>query len=52
MGVNVKIVSYEWGEYFKCLCNGEDLIGMMGWNGDNGDLDNFLNILLSCVVVK
>ncbi len=27
---------------------GEDPSGMMGWNGDNGDPDNFLGTLLSC----
>ena len=52
VGVNAKIVSYEWGEYLKRLRNGEDPTGMMGWNGDNGDPDNFLNTLLSCAAVK
>ena len=52
VGVNAKIVSYEWGEYLKRLRNGEHTTGMMGWNGDNGDPDNFLNTLLSCASVK
>ncbi|EJS90378.1 hypothetical protein AAUPMB_02436, partial [Pasteurella multocida subsp. multocida str. Anand1_buffalo] len=25
---------------------------MMGWTGDNGDPDNFLNTLLSCAAVE
>ncbi|EFL79501.1 truncated dipeptide transport protein [Actinobacillus pleuropneumoniae serovar 2 str. 4226] len=31
---------------------GEHSTGMMGWTGDNGDPDNFLNTLLSCNAVK
>ncbi|MFO1336735.1 MAG: ABC transporter substrate-binding protein [Burkholderiaceae bacterium] len=41
IGVNAKLVTYEWGEYRKRLQQGEHLTGMMGWNGDNGDPDNF-----------
>lgn len=52
VGVNAKIVSYEWGEYLKRMRNGEAPTGMMGWNGDNGDPDNFLNTLLSCSAVE
>ncbi|EEF15636.1 dipeptide transport protein DppA2 [Actinobacillus minor 202] len=52
VGVNAKIVSYEWGEYIKRQRDGEHKTGMMGWNGDNGDPDNFLNTLLSCAAVE
>lgn len=52
VGVNAKIVSFEWGEYLNRMRNGEHATGMMGWNGDNGDPDNFLNTLLSCPAVK
>ncbi|HHW7570982.1 TPA: ABC transporter substrate-binding protein [Mannheimia haemolytica] len=48
VGVNAKIVSYEWGEYLKRLRQGEAATSMIGWTGDNGDPDNFLNTLLSC----
>ena len=41
IGVNAKLVTYEWGEYRKRLQQGEHLTGMMGWTGDNGDPDNF-----------
>ena len=41
IGVNAKLVTYEWGEYRKRLENGEDMTGQMGWTGDNGDPDNF-----------
>lgn len=52
VGVKSKIVSYEWGEYLKRMRNGDHLTGMMGWTGDNGDPDNFLNTLLSCASVE
>lgn len=48
VGVNAKIVSYEWGEYLKRMNKGEHTAAMGGWTGDNGDPDNFLNQLLSC----
>ncbi|MCK3657636.1 peptide transporter [Pasteurellaceae bacterium Pebbles2] len=52
VGVKAKIVSYEWGEYLKRMRNGDHTTGMMGWTGDNGDPDNFLNTLLSCSAVE
>lgn len=52
IGVEAKIVSYEWGEYLKRMAAGEHTAGMMGWTGDNGDPDNFLNTLLSCNAVE
>jgi dipeptide transport system substrate-binding protein len=47
IGVNAKLVTFEWGEYRKRLQNAEDMTGQMGWTGDNGDPDNFF-FLLSC----
>ncbi|KKK36397.1 peptide ABC transporter substrate-binding protein [Mesobacillus campisalis] len=47
IGVNVKIVSYEWAAYIDQLRNGEHSIGLIGWVGDNGDPDNFLYSMLS-----
>jgi dipeptide transport system substrate-binding protein len=41
IGVNAKLVTYEWGEYRKRLANGEETTGQYGWTGDNGDPDNF-----------
>jgi dipeptide transport system substrate-binding protein len=51
VGVNAKIKSYEWGEYLKRARQGEADTILMGWTGDNGDPDNFLNVLLSCEAV-
>jgi dipeptide transport system substrate-binding protein len=41
VGITAKLVTYEWGEYRKRLQQGEHTTGMFGWNGDNGDPDNF-----------
>ncbi len=41
IGVNAKLVTYEWGEYRKRMANGEEVTGQYGWTGDNGDPDNF-----------
>ena len=41
VGVNAKLITYEWGEYRKRLANGEETTGQYGWTGDNGDPDNF-----------
>lgn len=52
VGVKAEIKSFEWGEYRKRMQNGEHQMGMMGWTGDNGDPDNFLNTLLGCNSAK
>jgi len=41
IGVDAKLVTYEWGEYRKRMANGEEVTGQYGWTGDNGDPDNF-----------
>ncbi|WP_068081981.1 ABC transporter substrate-binding protein [Polycladidibacter stylochi] len=49
VGVNVEIVTYEWGEYLKRSSQVDrDGAALLGWTGDNGDPDNFLGVLLSC----
>ncbi|CAM5773923.1 ABC transporter substrate-binding protein [Labrys miyagiensis] len=47
VGVNAKLVTYEWGDYRKRLQNGEASLPQMGWTGDNGDPDNFF-FLFAC----
>ncbi|WP_293867818.1 ABC transporter substrate-binding protein [uncultured Alsobacter sp.] len=41
VGVNAKLVTYEWGEYRKRAQQGEPMTVQLGWTGDNGDPDNF-----------
>jgi dipeptide transport system substrate-binding protein len=49
IGVNVEIVSYEWGEYLeRSKAADRDGAVLLGWTGDNGDPDNFLAVLLGC----
>jgi peptide/nickel transport system substrate-binding protein len=47
VGVNAKLVTYEWGTYLDKTGRGEHDMALLGWTGDNGDADNFLNVLLS-----
>jgi len=47
VGIKVKIISYDWGTYLKKSSNGEHDMVLIGWTGDNGDPDNFLNVLFS-----
>jgi peptide/nickel transport system substrate-binding protein len=47
VGVNAKLVTYEWGTYLQKTGKGDHTTCILGWTGDNGDADNFLNVLLS-----
>ncbi|SDR63358.1 dipeptide transport system substrate-binding protein [Rhizobiales bacterium GAS113] len=51
IGINAKLVTYEWGEYRKRVQNGEHMTAQAGWTGDNGDPDNFF-FLRSCSAAK
>ncbi|MCR8725487.1 ABC transporter substrate-binding protein [Frigidibacter sp. ROC022] len=52
IGVNVEIVSYEWGEYLSRSRElDRDGAVLLGWTGDNGDPDNFLAVLAGCDAV-
>ncbi len=46
VGIDTKIVTYDWGTYLDKLSGGEHTMALMGWIGDNGDPDNFLYSLL------
>lgn len=47
VGIKVNIVTYEWGTYLDKLSALQHDMCLIGWTGDNGDPDNFLNVLLS-----
>lgn len=46
VGMNAKIVTFEWATYLEKAKNGEADAFLLGWTGDNGDADNFLYTLL------
>lgn len=46
IGVNAKLVTREWGTYLQETGSGAHPMALLGWTGDNGDPDNFLNVLL------
>ncbi|RMF92696.1 MAG: ABC transporter substrate-binding protein [Nitrospinota bacterium] len=46
IGIEARIVSYEWGTYLDKTERGEHDMALLGWTGDNGDPDNFFYILL------
>ena len=49
IGVTAEIVSYEWAEYLeRSKAKDRDGAVILGWTGDNGDPDNFLDTLLGC----
>lgn len=52
VGIRAKIQTYEWATYLAKASKGEHQLIQVGWTGDNGDPDNFMNILLSCAAVK
>lgn len=48
VGIKVKLVTFDWPTYLKRAGLGDHQMLQMGWTGDNGDPDNFLNTLLGC----
>lgn len=47
IGIETKIVTYDWGTYLEKTKNGEHDMAMLGWSADLGDPDNFFYFLLS-----
>lgn len=45
VGVTVKLDSYDWTTYKQKVKAGDYDIAFYGWVGDNGDPDNFMNLL-------
>ena len=52
IGVKIKLVTFDWPIYLEKSKKGEHQMIQMGWTGDNGDPDNFMNVLLGCSAVK
>jgi ABC-type transport system substrate-binding protein len=48
IGVQARILTYEWGEYLKRANNGEHDVYMSGWSSDVADADDFLGPNLMC----
>jgi dipeptide transport system substrate-binding protein len=48
IGIKAKLITYDWPTYLKKARLGEHQLIQLGWTGDNGDPDNFLNVLLGC----
>lgn len=46
IGIETEIVTMEWATYLEKTRLGEYEMCLLGWNGDNGDPDNFLYTLL------
>ncbi len=52
IGIRTKLVTDEWSQYRARLQAGEAPMALYGWTGDNGDPDNFLNVLLGCTSAR
>jgi peptide/nickel transport system substrate-binding protein len=47
VGIQVELFTEDWGTYLQDAEAGKAQMIMLGWSGDNGDPDNFLNVLYS-----
>jgi ABC-type transport system substrate-binding protein len=47
VGIEAKIVTYDWGTYLEKTKNGDHTMAMLGWSADFADPDNFFYYLLS-----
>lgn len=52
VGVDARIVSFEWNSFRRRLSRGEHDTALIGWYADNADPDNFFRPLLSCAAVR
>ncbi len=52
IGVRLKLVTDEWNRYRARLQAGEAPMALFGWTGDNGDPDNFLDVMLGCTAAR
>ena len=47
VGIIAELFTEDWGTYLQDAEAGKASMIMLGWTGDNGDPDNFLNVLYS-----
>jgi dipeptide transport system substrate-binding protein len=52
IGIHAKLMTDDWPVYRARLQDGETSMALYGWTGDNGDPDNFLNVLLGCTSAR
>jgi peptide/nickel transport system substrate-binding protein len=45
VGIKANIYQVDWGTYLQETEAGKHQLCLLGWTGDNGDPDNFLNVL-------
>jgi ABC-type transport system substrate-binding protein len=44
VGIKVKFYQVDWSSYLQEAMDGKHQIALLGWRGDNGDPDNFMNV--------
>lgn len=45
VGIEVDFYQVDWGTYLQETDSGKHQMCLLGWTGDNGDPDNFMNVL-------
>jgi len=45
VGIDLKFYQVDWGTYLQETEEGNHQMCLLGWTGDNGDPDNFMNVL-------
>jgi len=52
IGIRVMLKTDDWPKYRAKLQAGDTPMALYGWTGDNGDPDNFLDVLLGCTAAR
>jgi peptide/nickel transport system substrate-binding protein len=50
VGIKATLETREWGTYLEETGSGAHDMALLGWTGDNGDPDNFINVLLASLL--
>jgi ABC-type transport system substrate-binding protein len=45
VNISIDLYQIDWATYLQKTQNGEHSMCLLGWTGDNGDPDNFMNVL-------